>query len=340
MTVLVTGGAGYIGSHVAYALCDAGGKTVVIDDLSTGFAHAVPRQAPLLVGDVADRELLHRIDREHGIDAIIHLAGSVVVPDSVADPLGYYLNNTVKSRALIAWAVEAGVRHFIFSSTAAVYGNPASVPVDEQAPVQPLSPYGRSKLMTEMMLADAAAAHDLEYVALRYFNVAGADPAGRTGQSTRGATHLLKVACEAAVGKRDGIDVFGTDYPTRDGTCIRDFIHVADLAQAHVAALAHLRSGGNSQVLNCGYSRGFTVLELIEAVKAVSGSAFPVRHAERRTGDSVEVVADCRRLRAVLGWTPRHDDLRGIVADALRWEQRLASAQAPEAAVAPLQAAE
>lgn len=340
MTVLVTGGAGYIGSHVAYALCDAGEKTVVIDDLSTGFAQAVPRQAPLVVGDVADRELLHRIHREHGIDAIIHLAGSVVVPDSVADPLGYYLNNTVKSRALIAWAVEAGVRRFIFSSTAAVYGNPAVVPVDEQAALQPLSPYGRSKLMTEMMLADAAVAHDLQYVALRYFNVAGADPAGRTGQSTKGATHLLKVACEAAVGKRDGIDVFGSDYPTRDGTCIRDFIHVSDLAQAHLAALSHLRKGGASQILNCGYSRGFTVLELIEAVKEVSGSVFPVRRAPRRPGDSVEVVADCSRLRTVLGWVPLHDDLREIVSDALRWERRVTAYARQETTVGGLQAAE
>jgi UDP-glucose 4-epimerase len=325
MAVLVTGGAGYIGSHVAHSLCDAGQKTVVVDDLSTGFASAVPPHAQLFVGDVADAGLLQQIDRDHGIDAIIHLAGSVVVPDSVADPLGYYLNNTVKSRALIAWAVAAGVRNFIFSSTAAVYGNPVVVPVDEQAPLQPLSPYGRSKLMTEMMLADAAVAHDLRYVALRYFNVAGADPAGRTGQSTKGATHLLKVACEAAVGRRDGIDVFGTDYPTRDGTCIRDFIHVSDLAQAHLAALSHLRRGGTSQVLNCGYSHGFTVLELIETVKEVSGSVFPVRHAPRRAGDSVEVVADCSRLRAELGWKPQHDDLRGIVGDALRWERSRAA---------------
>lgn len=339
MTVLVTGGAGYIGSHVAYALCDAGEKAVVIDDLSTGFATAVPAGAELVVGDVADESLLDQINGRHGIEAIIHLAGSVVVPQSIADPLGYYLNNTVKSRALIAWAVKARVRRFIFSSTAAVYGNPITVPVDEQAVVQPLSPYGRSKLMTEMMLADAAAAHDLGYVALRYFNVAGADPAGRTGQSTKGATHLLKVACEAAVGTRDGLAVFGTDYPTRDGTCIRDFIHVADLSRAHMAALTYLRDGGSSQVLNCGYSRGFTVLELIEAVKEVSGCTFPVRHDPRRDGNSVEVVADCSRLQAVLGWHPRHDDLKGIVGDALRWEQRLAARSTPSAA-SPLQAAE
>jgi UDP-glucose 4-epimerase len=328
MAVLVTGGAGYIGSHVAYTLCDAGEPVVVLDDLSTGFASAVPAAASLVIGDVADTLLLARIDREHGIEAIIHLAGSVVVPDSIADPLGYYLNNTVRSRALIAWAVETRVRHFIFSSTAAVYGNPAAVPVGEQAAVAPLSPYGRSKLMTEMMLADAAAAHAFGFVALRYFNVAGADPAGRTGQSTKGATHLLKVACEAAVGKRDGIDVFGTDYPTRDGTCIRDFIHVADLAQAHLAALGHLRGGGGSHILNCGYSRGFTVLELIAAVKKVSGRDFPVRHAARRPGDSVEVVADSRRLQTEFGWKPRYDDLDGIVRDALRWEERLACSQA------------
>jgi UDP-glucose 4-epimerase len=324
MAILVTGGAGYIGSHVAYELADASRDVVVLDNLSTGYAWSVPPSVRLIVGDAADEALLRKVHGEHGIDAIIHMAGSVVVPESLSDPLGYYLNNTVRSRALMAFAVAAGIRHFIFSSTAAVYGTPASIPVGEDAPPMPLSPYGTSKLMTEMMLADVARAHDLRHVALRYFNVAGADPAGRTGQSTRGATHLVKVACEAALGQRDGIDVFGTDYLTRDGTCIRDFIHVKDLARAHLAALSYLEKGGPPQVLNCGYSTGFSVLEVIAAVKQISGREFPVRHSARRPGDAVEIVADCRRLRSVLGWVPRYADLNAIVRDAWRWEHRSA----------------
>ena len=274
MSVLVTGGAGYIGSHMALELLDAGERTVVLDNLSTGLARAVPKEAELIEGDVGDQGLVRSIIEGRGIESIIHFAGSVVVPDSVADPLGYYLNNTVKSRALIETAVACGVRHFIFSSTAAVYGMTGDQPVAEDAPLAPISPYGSSKRMTEIMLADTARAHDLRYVALRYFNVAGADPAGRAGQSTPRATHLIKVACETALGKRRHIQVFGTDYPTRDGTCIRDYIHVTDLTRAHLAALRHLRAGGASDVLNCGYSRGYSVLEVIDAVKRASGAEF------------------------------------------------------------------
>ena len=327
MAILVTGGAGYIGSHVAYELVDAGREVVVLDNLSTGFGWAVPPSARLVVGDVADRVLLHRIHEEHGIDAIVHMAGSVVVPESVADPLGYYLNNTVKSHSLLAFAVAAEVRRIIFSSTAAVYGSPTSIPVGEDAPLRPLSPYGTSKMMTEMMLADAAKAHGLRHVTLRYFNVAGADPAGRTGQSTRGATHLVKVACEAAIGLRDGIDVFGTDYPTPDGTCIRDFIHVKDLARAHLAALVHLENGGPSRVLNCGYSRGFSVFEVIAAVQSASGREITVRRSARRPGDIVEIVADSRHLRATLDWRPQYDNLADLVGDAWRWEEKSAAAR-------------
>jgi len=327
MAILVTGGAGYIGSHVVYELVDASRDVIVLDNLSAGFAGAVPSSVRLVIGDVADKVVLCKAHAEHGIDAIIHMAGSVVVPESITDPLGYYLNNTARSRAIIAFAVEAGIRRFIFSSTAAVYGTPATIPIGEDAPLRPLSPYGTSKMMTELMLADTAKAHDLRYVALRYFNVAGADPAGRTGQSTRGATHLVKVACEAATGRRDGIDVFGIDYPTSDGTCIRDFIHVKDLAVAHLAALSHLESGGPSQTLNCGYSRGFSVLEVIAAVERVSGRALTLRPAPRRPGDVAEIVADCRRLRCALNWTPRHDDIDGIARDAWRWEQGSAASR-------------
>ena len=327
MAILVTGGAGYIGSHVAYELVDASRDVIVLDNLSAGFAGAVPSSVRLVIGDIADKALLCKTHAEHGIDTIIHMAGSVVVPESITDPLGYYLNNTARSRAIIAFAVEAGIRRFIFSSTAAVYGTPATIPIGEDAPLRPLSPYGTSKMMTELMLADTAKAHDLRYVALRYFNVAGADPAGRTGQSTRGATHLVKVACEAATGRRDGIDIFGMDYPTSDGTCIRDFIHVKDLALAHLAALSHLESGGPSQTLNCGYSRGFSVLEVIAAVERVSGRALTLRPAARRPGDIAAIVADCRRLRCALNWTPRHDDIDGIARDAWRWEQGSAASR-------------
>ena len=323
MAVLVTGGAGYIGSHMVLELLQAGEGVVVIDNLSTGFRSAVPAGVPLIVGDVGDEALTAAIVRQHGIDAIIHFAGSIVVPESVADPLGYYRNNTVNSRALMAVAVATGVRHFIFSSTAAVYGNPQRIPVAEDALPAPMSPYGSSKLMTEVMLADAARAHDLSYVALRYFNVAGADPAGRTGQSTPRATHLIKVACETALGKRSHMEVFGTDYPTEDGTCIRDYIHVKDLAGAHMRALEHLRRGGASDILNCGYSKGFSVLQVIEAVKRVSGRDFEVRLSPRRAGDPAAIVAASDKIRALLGWAPQLDDLDIIVGHALAWEERI-----------------
>ena len=327
MTILVTGGAGYIGSHMVLELIDAGERVVVVDNLSTGFRWAVPAAAELVVGDVGDDELVRSVLKRHGIDAIIHFAGSIVVPESVTDPLGYYLNNTVKSRSLMAAAVDCGVPHFIFSSTAAVYGAPKQNPVTEDASLSPMSPYGTSKLMTELMLRDAAAAHPLSYVALRYFNVAGADPAGRSGQSTPKATHLIKVACETALGKRGHMEVFGTDYPTPDGTCIRDFIHVKDLARAHVSALKHLRRGGKSDVFNCGYSKGYSVLDVIEAVKRAAGKSFDVRLSPRRPGDPPAIVAASGKIRRDLGWTPEHDDLDLIVRQALAWEAKLDKAK-------------
>ena len=328
MTVLVTGGAGYIGSHMVLRLLDDGERVVVVDNLSTGFRWAVPPAASLIVGDAGDGDLVRTVMRKHDVSAVIHFAGSIVVPDSVADPLGYYHNNTVKSRALIEAAVASQVKHFIFSSTAAVYGNPKENPVSEDADLQPVSPYGWSKLMTEVMLRDTAHAHDLKYTALRYFNVAGADPMGRSGQSTPRATHLIKVACEAALGKRGHMDVFGTDYPTPDGTCIRDYIHVSDLAAAHSAALAYLRAGGKSDAFNCGYTRGFSVLEVIEAVNRVAGLKIDARLAARRPGDPAAIVAASSKARETLGWAPAYDDLDGIVTAALNWERRLAELKA------------
>ena len=325
MAVLVTGGAGYIGGHMALALADRGEDVVVLDNLSTGFEWAVPKSAALVVGDTGDAELVGRTIREHGIDAIAHFAAKIVVPESVSDPLGYYLNNTAKSRTLIETAIRCGVRQLIFSSTAAVYGEVGSEPVSENTPQNPVSPYGRSKLMTEWMLADAAHAHDLRFVALRYFNVAGADPAGRIGQSTPAATHLIKVAAQTALGQRQQLEVFGTDYPTRDGSCLRDYIQVSDLANAHLAALDHLRGGGGSLTLNCGYGRGYSVLEVIEVMKRVSGVDFPVKLSPRRPGDPAAIVAKADRIRAELGWTPQHDDLDDIVRQALEWERRLAA---------------
>ena len=323
MTVLVTGGAGYIGSHTVDALVQAGESVVVIDDLSTGFSDFLAEGVPLLVGDAGDEDLVEGVIAQHRVESIIHLAGSVVVPDSMRDPLQYYRNNTMTTRSLLNAAVRTGVNRFIFSSTAAVYGTTDQMPVPEHAPTRPLSPYGSSKLMTEIMLHDVASAHGMDYIVLRYFNVAGADPLARMGLATNGATHLLKIAVEAATGQRAKIDVFGTDYPTPDGSCIRDFIHVSDLAQAHRAALSHLRRGGTSATLNCGYGRGYSVLETIEAVRRISGRNFAVQYAPRRPGDIMAMVADVRRIRATLDWTPRYDDLDTIASHALAWEQRL-----------------
>ena len=323
MSILVTGGAGYIGSHMVYALVDAGEPVVVLDNLSTGFRWAIPDQVPLVVGETGDAELVAKLLKQHEVDAIIHFAASIVVPESVAHPLMYYRNNTANSRTLIEAAVNGGVKHFIFSSTAAVYGNPKTVPVAEDAPLAPMSPYGSSKLMTEIMLRDAGIAHGLGHVILRYFNVAGADPKLRTGQSTKGATHLIKVAVETALGMRPRIEVFGTDYPTPDGTCIRDYIHVSDLVSAHSDALAYLRGGGASVTANCGYGRGFSVLEVLDTVKRVSGVEFPVTLSPRRPGDPARIVAASDRARAVLGWQPRLDDLSTIVTHALAWERKL-----------------
>ena len=323
MAILVSGGAGYIGSHMVLELLDRGERVVVLDNLSTGFWWAVPPEAVLVEGDVGDQELVARLIAEHGIDEIAHFAAKIVVPESVSDPLGYYLNNTVKTRALLEAAVRGGVKRMIFSSTAAVYGEPTVSPVPEDIALSPINPYGRSKLMTEWMLADTARAHGLGHVVLRYFNVAGADPRGRSGQSGTNSTHLIKIAGQAATGQRDGMTVFGTDYPTPDGTCIRDYIHVTDLARAHLAALDHLRRGGENLTLNCGYGRGYSVKEVVDVVKRVSGVDFPVTYAGRRPGDPAALVAKADRIRAELGWAPEHDDLQQIVAHALAWEDKL-----------------
>jgi UDP-glucose 4-epimerase len=324
MAVLVTGGAGYIGSHMVLALVDAGHEEVVVlDDLSTGYDWALPPEVRLVVGDVADQALVTETILRHQIDAVAHFAAKIVVPESVADPLGYYLANTVKTRALIETAARTNVRHFIFSSTAAVYGEPEVVPVPETLATNPINPYGRSKLMSEWMLADAAAAHGFTYGVLRYFNVAGADPRGRSGQSMPAATHLIKVATQAALGQRTHLEVFGTDYPTRDGSCLRDYIQVSDLADAHMVVLDHLRGGGASLTLNCGYGRGYSVLEVVEVVKRISGRDFEVRLSPRRPGDPAQIIAGAERIRNELGWTPKHDDLDAIVAQALAWEDAL-----------------
>ncbi len=327
-SVLVTGGAGYIGSHAVLALKDAGHRVTVIDNLVTGFRWAVPEDVTFYEGNVADEALLDRIVAEQGVEAIMHFAGSVVVPESVSDPLKYYRNNTAASRTLIESAVRTGVKHFIFSSTAAVYGIPEQTPVDEETPRLPINPYGTSKLMTEFMLADVAAAHRINFAALRYFNVAGADPAGRTGQSTAGATHLIKVAVEAATGRRSHVSVFGTDYATPDGTGVRDYIHVSDLAAAHVLALDWLQERPEESVtLNCGYNRGFSVLEVLDAVERVSGKAIDRRMEPRRPGDPDALVAENARILDAFRWQPRHGNLDTIVSHALAWEEKLAARQ-------------
>ncbi|WP_379553979.1 UDP-glucose 4-epimerase GalE [Qipengyuania sp. DGS5-3] len=323
--VLVTGGAGYIGSHAVLALKDAGWDVAIIDNLSTGFRFAVPDDVPLYEGDIADADLLARIFAEQGTRAIMHFAGSIVVPESVEKPLDYYENNTVKSRALMAAAVKAGVPHFIFSSTAATYGAPDVETVQETTPTVPINPYGWSKLMTEQMLSDTAAAHGMNYCALRYFNVAGADPEARTGQSTAGATHLIKVACEAATGKRSHVDVYGTDYDTPDGTGVRDYIHVSDLAAAHVLALEGLiEQPSRSLVMNCGYGRGFSVLEVLDAVDRTTNATIKREMKPRRAGNSAALVSDPSKIRATLPWQPKYADLDVIVSHALQWERRLA----------------
>ncbi|WP_439922655.1 UDP-glucose 4-epimerase GalE [Nitrobacter sp. JJSN] len=329
MTVLVTGGAGYIGSHMVFGLLDRGVPVIVLDNLATGFRSAVPPSVPFFEGDIGDVDMVSRLIESHFVDEVVHFAASSVVPESVADPARYYTNNTVKSLALIDAATRAGVRRFVFSSTAAVYGNPARMPVAETALPQPMSPYGTSKWMTEMVLRDVAEVRGMRYVALRYFNVAGADPGLRCGQSTRAATHLIKAAVQAALGMRDGLDIYGTDYPTPDGTCVRDYIHVTDLVGAHLSALEYLR-GGASATLNCGYGKGYSVREVIEAVKRVSAVDFPVRLAGRRAGDPAAIVADTTRLRRELNWTPAYDDLDTIVTHALAWERRLLATGAGE----------
>ena len=326
-TILVTGGAGYVGSHVVLALDDADWPVLVVDNLSTGRRESLPQRVPLAEGDVGDPDFLPNLFGCHRIRAVLHFAASTVVPDSVCQPLSYYRNNTLNSLNLIEASVAAGIEAFVFSSSAAVYGNPPDSPVDEDAPTRPINPYGWSKLMTEQMLVDASAAHGIRHVILRYFNVAGADPEGRSGQATPRATHLLKAACETALGKRQSLLLFGDDYPTPDGTCIRDFVHVSDLADAHVKALEHLIAGGSSLTLNCGCGHGYSVRQVLDMVAAAHGREFAVERAPRRAGDAVEVVAATERIRRELDWRPRYDDLERIVRDALAYERALGNAQ-------------
>ncbi|WP_449394707.1 UDP-glucose 4-epimerase GalE [Devosia riboflavina] len=323
MAILVTGGAGYIGSHMVLNLADAGETVVVLDNLVTGFDWAVDSRATFVRGDAGDVGLVSRLIEEYDISEIVHFAGSIVVPESVVDPLKYYANNTATSRNLIDAAVRGGVRHFIFSSTAAVYGMTGLEPVVETSPLNPMSPYGRSKLMTEWMLADVAAAHPMTFGVLRYFNVAGGDPGMRTGQSTPHASHLIKVACQTALGQRDHIDIFGTDFDTPDGTGIRDYIHVTDLIAAHALLLKHLRAGMESSTINCAYGQGYSVRQVIDAVREISGVPFRVHEAPRRAGDPASVTATGQKARTLLGWVPRLNDLYTIVDTAFAWERHL-----------------
>jgi len=323
MAVLVTGGAGYIGSHMVLRLADAGEDVVVLDNLVTGFDWAIDHRAKFVSGNAGDVALLADIISTHKISEIVHFAGSIVVPESVVDPLKYYANNTAASRNLIEAAVKGGVKHMVFSSTAAVYGMTGLEPVGEDNALNPMSPYGRSKLMTEWMLADVAAATPLTYGVLRYFNVAGADPKKRSGQSTPLATHLIKVACQTALGQRAKMDIFGTDYPTPDGTCVRDYIHVTDLVEAHALLLEHLRGGGESTTLNCGYGKGYSVREVVDTVRKISGVEFIAEEGPRRAGDPPAIVAGADKVRNLLGWKPAHDDLDEIVQSAYDWERYL-----------------
>jgi len=322
MTILVTGGAGYIGSHLVRQLAERGEPVIVLDNLSTGFRSAV-LDAPLIVGDTSDSALVSRLLKEHGVDTVMHFAAHTVVPESVSNPLKYYGNNTSATRSLLQCCDAAGVKHFVFSSTAAVYGIPAGGVAAEDSPTQPINPYGTSKLMSEWMLRDLAAASALRYVVLRYFNVAGSDPGGRIGQSTINGTLLTKVACETAVGKRPHISIFGTDYPTPDGTGVRDYIHVEDLASAHIKALEYLRDGGESQTLNCGYGHGYSVREVLSMVDRIHGQPLKTLEQPRRAGDPPSLIAKAHRVREILGWAPQHDDLSVIVKSQLAWEQRL-----------------
>ncbi len=321
MTVLVTGGAGYIGSHVVLALADAGERAIVLDDLSTGFAASVAGTAELVVGDAGDKTLVRELIAKHGIDRIVHLAAKLNIAESMADPDGYFRANAGKTRSLLEAAAEGGVRRFVFSSTCAVYGIPDRTPIDEDTALRPISPYGESKLMCERMLSEAATTHGMIVASLRFFNVAGADPAGRAGESTKNTTHLVKIACQAALGKREALTIYGNDYPTADGTCIRDYIHVSDLAAAHLAVLDGM--GGGYRALNCGYGHGYSVREVIAKVKQVSGVDFAVREGPRRAGDPPALVAQADRIRQEFGWRPRHDSLDAIVRSALAWEKTI-----------------